>query len=54
MNLPINAAEWDRECETVVRGHASLHPFVTPVSKVINDDKGELLGTGAYVEVRGR
>jgi hypothetical protein len=28
--------------------------FITPISKVISDDYGELLGTGSYVQLRGR
>src|SRR5216683_183029 len=28
--------------------------FITPISKVISEDYGELLGTGSYVQLRGR
>jgi hypothetical protein len=29
-------------------------PYITPISKIISDDEGELLGTGSYVEMIGR
>ena len=29
-----------------------VRAFVTPISKVLEHDHGELAGTGAYVEIR--
>ena len=55
MKLPTNAAEWDKECERIVRAmQAYAAPYITPISKIISDDEGELLGTGSYVEMIGR
>ena len=51
MKLPTNAAEWDKECERIVRamqGYAA--PCITPISKIISDDEGKSLGTGSYIE----
>lgn len=46
---------WRDVTQEVVRlmaEHASK--FITPISKVLSDDYGELLGTGSYVQLRGR
>lgn len=55
MSLPTNDADWEIECGTVVRAMQSfVAPYVTPISKVISDDEGRLLGTGSYIEMLGQ
>jgi hypothetical protein len=55
---PAQREEWERQ---VARVDAAMReytkPFVTPISRVLNDEKGEhgkLEGTGTYVQFSGR
>jgi hypothetical protein len=46
---------WQDATEAVGRLMAEhVSQFITPISKVISEDYGELLGTGSYVQLRGR
>jgi hypothetical protein len=46
---------WQAETEKVARLMAEhVSQFITPISEAISDDYGELLGTGSYVQLRGR
>ncbi len=46
---------WNSVCFDVNEAmRAHVQPFVTPVSMVLADDHGELLGTGSYIEINGR
>ena len=46
---------WQEAAKEVARSMTEhLNRFVTPISKVLSYDYGELLGTGSYVQLRGR
>jgi hypothetical protein len=50
--LPIPIEEWNRYVARVTEEMKEFtKPFVTPLSKVIDDNYGELWGTGNYVEL---
>lgn len=44
--------EWNQLCQDTVDAMAEyVSPFLSPISKVINTDYGELAGTGTYLEI---
>jgi hypothetical protein len=50
--VPIPIEEWNRHVTRVTEEMKEFtKPFVTPLSKVIDNDYGELWGTGNYVEL---
>lgn len=50
MPIPSNEAEWDAAVELVTRAMMPfVTPSVTPISRILNDKEGELLGTGSYL-----
>ena len=54
MSMPTNEAEWDQACRDVTDAmRIYTKPFVTPLSTVISNDEGQLLGTAGYISVLG-
>ena len=53
MSMPTNEAEWDLACRQVAAMQTYVRPYVTPLSTVISNDEGELLGTASYISILG-
>ena len=50
MPIPSTEAEWDAAVELVTRAMMLfVAPTVTPISRVLSQEEGELLGTGSYL-----
>ncbi|TXN01984.1 hypothetical protein FV242_16555 [Methylobacterium sp. WL64] len=53
--MPQNEAEWKQAATDVTRSMRDFtKPFVTPLSKVLSPEEGELLGTGGYITALGK
>jgi hypothetical protein len=51
----MNVEEWQRIQQRVsVEMRLQMMPFVTPLPRVTDDGGGELIGSGSYVEHKGR